>query len=96
MAAGTAAQIRDLKGIKLQREVAEEFGVSESTVSDIWLGRTHGASKINYWTAEEDAAMREAIQGGKSFVEIAKDIGRPHAAVSMRAYRLGLKSGYQR
>jgi hypothetical protein len=96
MPVGTAAQIRELKGVKLQREVAEEFGVSESTVSDIWLGRTHVDSKISYWTAEEDAKLRDALSRGMSFSQTAKLVGRPAGATYGRACRLGLKSAQAR
>jgi hypothetical protein len=90
MPAGTAAQIRDLKGVKLQREVAEQFGASESAVSDIWTGRTYADSKIRYWTAEEDATLRDAIAQGVSFSQAAELVGRPYRATYNRAWRLGL------
>jgi len=90
MPAATAAQIRDLKGIKLQREVAEQFGVSESAVSDIWTGRTYANSKISYWTAEEDAILKNAIAKGVSFTQVAELVGRPYRAAYKRAWRLGL------
>lgn len=89
-----AHQIRMMKGVKLQREIAEEFNISESTVSDIWLGRTHARPpKIKPYTPEEDAQIREAIARGCNFTEIGKLVGRPTLAVTNRAYRLGLKSG---
>lgn len=91
---GQADQIRAMKGIKLQREIAGEFGISESTVSDIWLGRTHTRPpKIRTYTQEEDEKIREAIRRGYNFRQMAYFVGRPYKGVSMRAYRLGLKSG---
>jgi hypothetical protein len=36
-----AGAIRSLKGVKRLWELAEEYGVSESTISNIWVGRTH-------------------------------------------------------
>lgn len=91
-----AGQIRALQGVKLQREVAEEFGVSESTVSDIWLGRTWTRpSKVQNWSPEDDAKLKEAIALKMSFRKAAEYIGRPTSGVMGRAYRLGLKSGYE-
>jgi hypothetical protein len=91
-----AAEIRGLKGIALQREVAEQFAVSESTVSDIWLNRTHKApSKIVHWTPADDAKLMEAIALKMSFRKAAEYVGRRPSAVTGRAYRLGLKSGYE-
>lgn len=92
-----AQEIRDARGIKRQKALAEEYGVSEGAINDIWRGRTHARpSKNPLWTPAEDAMMRSGIKAGKSFVEIAKDMGRPHGSVTMRAYRLRLKSGLQR
>jgi hypothetical protein len=91
-----AAEIRALKDIALQREVAEQFAVSESTVSDIWLNRTHKApSKIVHWTPADDAKLMEAIALKMSFRKAAEYVGRQPSAVTGRAYRLGLKSGYE-
>jgi transcriptional regulator with XRE-family HTH domain len=89
-----AAEIRLLKGVKLQREVAEQFGVSESTISDVWLGRTWSKpKKIKEWTAEEDSRIKEAVNLGYNFPKIAEFVGRPVSAVMNRTYRLGLRSG---
>jgi DNA-binding CsgD family transcriptional regulator len=88
------AEIRTLRGRMTQSEIAIRFGVSDPTVRDILLGRTHTApSKIKYYTPEDDAKMRDAIKQGCNFTQIAKLLGRPVHAVSGRAYRLGLKSG---
>lgn len=87
-------QIRDLKGKKTQAEIAGIFGVSEPTVRDIFLGRSHAApSKIRHYTAEEDAKIREGISRGYNFTKLAKYVGRSVVGVSGRAYRLGLRSG---
>lgn len=65
-------------------------------MSDIWHGRSHtNTSKINHWTQEDDAKLMEAIERKMSFAEAAKYIGRPAGGVTGRAYRLGLKSGYE-
>lgn len=92
-----AEQIRAMKGIKTQWEIAEENGISESTVSDIWLNRTWTRqSKINHWTRDEDDKIREGMRTGQSFSEMAAAIGRPRKAVTARAYRIGLHSGVAR
>lgn len=94
---GEAHQIRLLKGVKLQREVAEEFGISESTVSDIWLGRTHTRlSKVNYWSKEEDAKLLEAVARRYSYRQIAEHVGRSEGSVQNRLYKLGKRSQWQR
>lgn len=86
--------IRALKGKKTQAEIAFTFGVSEPTVRDIFLGRSHAKpSKIKHYTPEEDAKIREAISLGYNMPKIAAFVGRPLKAVTARVYRLGLKSG---
>lgn len=87
-------QIRDLKGKKTQAEIALMFGVHEPTIRDIYLGRTYTrARKINLYTPEDDAKIREAVARGCNFRQIAEIVGRPVHAVSARTYRIGLKSG---
>lgn len=87
-------QIRALKGKKTQAEIALICGVSEPTVRDIFLGRSHaGKSKVKYYTPEEDEKIREAVRRGYNFTQMAEFVGRPMPGVSGRAYRLGLKSG---
>lgn len=89
-----ADEIRSLKGIKTQWEIAGEYKVSESTVSDIWLGRTWTRpSKISHWTPEEDEKIRDCIKRGLNFTQMAKEIGKSVGAVMGRAYRIGLHSG---
>jgi len=91
---GMAEEIRSLKGIKTQWQIAEQFRISESAVSDIWLGRTWTRpSKIVHWTDEEDRKIREAAGWGYSFPRMAEHVGRSTAAVMGRTYRLGLTSG---
>ena len=89
-----ADEIRALKGIKLQWQIAEEYKISESAVSDIWLGRTWARpSKITHWTEDEDAKIRRAIELGYNFPKMAEYVGRSIGAVMGRAYRIGLSSG---
>jgi hypothetical protein len=88
-----AARIRSLKGVELQKDVAEAFGVSESTISDIWTGRTWTAPhKQVHWTKEEDERLAQLLDDGLRHEDIAIAIGRQKLSVSMRSARLGLKS----
>lgn len=89
-----ADEIRALKGVKLQWQIAEEYKISESAVSDIWLGRTWvRPSKIVHWTVEEDEKIKDGMRRGLNFTQMAAEIGRPVGAVTNRAYRIGLHSG---
>ena len=89
-----AAQIRALEGIKTLKEIGEQFGLSESGVSNIWRGRNHARpSKINHWSAEEDDKLRDCIRRGLSFTEMGNEIGRTVNAIMGHAYRIGLTSG---
>jgi transcriptional regulator with XRE-family HTH domain len=88
--------IRDARGFQTQCQLAAKFGISEGTVSDIWHGRTHrDYSKVNHWRPEDDAKLKQAIGLKMSFKQASKLIGRPEKAVAARAYRIGLKSGYE-
>lgn len=91
---GIADEIRALKGIQTQWQIAGQYGISESTVSDIWLGRTWARpSKIIHWTEDEDAKIRQAVELGYNFSKMAEYVGRSVGAVMGRTYRLGLTSG---
>lgn len=83
-----ADEIRGLKGVKTQWQIAEIFDISESTVSDIWLGRTHTrAHKKNYWSPEEDAKLLEgfAIMTAK---RLGDELGRSAESIYARVGRL--------
>jgi hypothetical protein len=87
-------QIRTLQGKKTQAEIAFIFGVSQPTIRDIFLGRSHTRpSKIRHYSAEEDAQIRAAVDRGCSFQEISEIIGRPVKGVSAYIYRSGLTLG---
>lgn len=92
-----AAEIRALRGVKTLWEIAGQFGVSESTVSNIWVGRTHSKPRNlpPRWSAEDDANLREAIERGLTFRQASQAIGRPYGAVNSRAARLGIKSQWK-
>lgn len=87
--------IRSFKGTKTLRELADEYGVSESAISNVWVGKTHyRPSKIHSWTPEEDAGIRAGVARGLNFTQLTKILpGRTVSGVMGRAYRLGLKSG---
>ena len=57
-----------------------------------WL-MAHKNYKINHWSPDEDAALREAIGRGENFTQAAVSVGRPVKATTARAYRIGLRSG---
>jgi transcriptional regulator with XRE-family HTH domain len=90
-----ADTIRSLQGQKTLRELADEYGVSESAISNVWTGKTHyRPSKIKHWTAEEDAIIRDGVGRGLNFTQLAKLLPeRGVSAVQGRTYRIGLKSG---
>lgn len=89
-----ADEIRALKGIKTQWQIAGQYRISESSVSDIWLGRTWARpSKISYWTLAEDMKLKECLEAGYSFPEAAIYVGKTLRAITQRANRIGLKSG---
>lgn len=89
-----AEAIRGQKDAKTLRELADEYGVSESCISNVWTGKTHyRPSKVVFWTDAEVQQVRDGVAAGKDFVQIAKEMGRKHHDVSSKAYRLGLRSG---
>jgi len=90
-----AEAIRGLKDTKTLRELADEYGVSESAISNVWTGKTHyRPSKIKHWTTEEDEIIRDGVGRGLNFTQLAKLLpGRGVSGVQARTYRIGLKSG---
>jgi len=90
------AEIRRLLRTHTQLAIAHRYAVTESTISDIARGRYYSRpSKINHWTPEEEARLREALAQGMNFTEASKYVGRSKSATSGHAYRLGLSSGQQ-
>lgn len=91
LTADQAAQIRGLKGVKTQWQIAEQFGVSESTISDIWLGRTHSRKhKRDYWTEEEDKKLFEGVSQGMKREALSAHVGRSKLSINSRLYRIRL------
>jgi HNH endonuclease len=85
-----AETIRSLKGVKKLWELADEYGVSESTISNIWVGRTHYRPRIiNHWKPEEDATIKYGTKLGLSCAQIAEQLsGRSASSVASRAKRI--------
>ena len=91
------AEIVSLKGIERQVDIAARLGISWQSVSMIQRGKMYAApNKIDHWSEEEDAKLRKAVADGCNFRQAAERVGRPMQATTMRAYRIGLKSGQPR
>lgn len=87
--------IRDARGFQTQGQLAAKFGVSEGAISDIWHNRIYnGDSKVNYFTPEEDAKLRELMGRGCTYMEAGRILGRSGGSVRRRAHMLGLKTSY--
>ena len=83
-------QIRLLKGVETSIDTAARYGVTESNIRLIQDGKTWRASrKIEYWTAEQDAKLREMHASGMNIAEIGRALGK---GAHGRVRRLGLKS----
>lgn len=90
------AEIRAKYGEFTQTKLAEMYGCSLGTIQYYLKYREergHAGGKVNDWSPDEDARLREGIDAGLNFREIAETIGRSATSVSSHAYRLGLKSG---
>ena len=86
-----AEQIRSLKGIETSIETAARYGVTESNIRLIQDGSTwRDERKIHYFQPDQDEAIRVGAQQGKSWEQIALQVGRTEAAVYGRACRLRL------
>lgn len=89
-------EIRSLKGIERQVDLAARFGISWQSVSMIQRGKMYSAhKKVIHWSPTEEQQLRDGIAAGKNFPAIARIIGKKAHAVSCKAYRLGLRSGQQ-
>lgn len=88
------ADIIALKGTMPQTAIAARFGVSLGCVQ-YWLkyrqDRGHDVKKMNYWSAEDEAILREAFASGKPTAQIASLVGRPFGAVFKKIDRMGLR-----
>lgn len=88
------AEIRRLLSEKSQLEVAEIFGVHESTINNIATGRTYTKARAyEGWSASDEAALRAASERGDPVELIAKAFGRTRDAIHSKAARMGLPIG---
>lgn len=90
------AEIRAKYGEFTQTKLAEMYGCSLGTIQYYLKYREergHAGGKVENWSPEEDARLREAIGRGDNFRQAAAYVGRTGPATMGRAYRLGLKSG---
>lgn len=86
------AEIRELKGKMLQREIAEKYKISEPRIRAIFANKIYRLDrKLKYWTEEEDQKIRDGVAAGLNFGQINKLLGRE---VRGRAKRIGLKTNY--
>lgn len=87
-----AAEIRALKGHVTQAVLADRFNVSEPTIRDIQLGRSHRPNpKIRGFTPDEEAKLRAAVARNLRIDDIAILLGRTYGSVHAKIYKLGLK-----
>lgn len=91
-----AEEIRALPWPNLdQKEVADRYGVSCSAITQVCKGITFtGNSKIDHWTSEEKAVLREMRAAGRTTREIASTLGRSRTSVSAKAFKIGATSNY--
>jgi hypothetical protein len=90
-------QIRRLLETHTHLAIARMYRVTESTISDIARGRYYAREpKLNFWTPEEDAKIKDCMERGLNFRQMAAELGRPMPAVTGRAYRIGLRSGVRK
>lgn len=91
-----AADIRALKESMTLKELSERFGLSQSGIANICTGRRQARpSKVQHWTPEQDAVMREAIERGAKHKEIAEMVGKSVNAVAGHAAKLGIASKWR-
>lgn len=91
-----AAEIRALKESMTLKELSERFGLSQSGIANICTGRRQARpSKVQHWTPEQDAVMREAIERGAKHKEIAEMVGKSVNAVAGHAAKLGIASKWR-
>lgn len=87
------AEIVALRSTMTQTAIAARFGVSLGCVQ-YWLkyrqDRGHHIQKMRYWSAAEEATVREALSGGLSPAQISPLVGRPAGAVFRKIDRMGL------
>ncbi len=86
--------IKDARGTVTQVKLAETYGTTAATISDIWRGKSYTKPlRIKHWTPADESELRDALARGMSFREAANHLGKPMSGVMGKTYRLGLKSG---
>lgn len=86
------AEIKKLKDIKTQDDIAKMFGVGRQNIGAILTGRSRTRKPlVKYWTPEEDERLKDGLRRGASFEEIGMDVGRSWRAVQERILRLDKK-----
>ena len=84
------AEIRALKGIKSHTEIGKMFGVTDSHVRKIQQGITRDPSTyvFQFFTPEEEAAIRKMLAERVPREEIAKRLGRTVGSVEGKIRRI--------
>ncbi len=85
-------EIRSLKGMMTQAAIASRFNISEPTIRDIFLGRSHRPQNLNkrVWLFAEEEKLTEYFRQGLGLDEMAARLNRTQGAVRACAYRKGL------
>lgn len=59
-----------------------------------WATRTEQSrNRAMCYTADDDRKIRDGVANGLNFKQVAALVGKSYSGVTMRAYRLGLRSG---
>lgn len=95
LSASDKMEILALKGKLAQRAIAAQFNVHFETISRIHRTDPDKQLKHHSWWPAEDQVLREAVDGGASWEEIADRMGRTVGSVYGRAYRIGAKPSAQ-
>lgn len=86
-------QIRALRGVKTQAEIAAQFNISQPTIRDIFLGRSwREDQKKKPWRPDDDAILIGGLRERASLDVIASRMGRTYASVRARTFVLKRKS----
>lgn len=86
--------IRAMKGLKRQADIAAMFNISEPTVRDIFLGRSHRPNpKLRGFTKEDDAMLMGSGAAGVTLEDLAGRMGRTAKSLASRRYRLNRRLG---
>jgi hypothetical protein len=85
------AAIRVLKGRTTQDAIAKLFGVTDTTIRDIFSGRSRRAVlKFQPFTEAEDNVITDWLAAGRTLDHLAVELKRSYGSIHGRAKRLGL------